>query len=59
MPRAAISKGYASKIIPLDGLAQFLISHFASDRSSVEKNEAERTDRAEKNEKTPVSTPRV
>jgi two-component system, chemotaxis family, protein-glutamate methylesterase/glutaminase len=63
MPRAAITKGYASKIIPLDGLAQFLLSQFSADRSSVDKSDvhekAEKSDRADKNEKTPVSTPRV
>ena len=63
MPRAAITKGYASKIIPLDGLSQFLITHFASDRANVEKNDAqdksEKIDRTDKNDRTPVSTPRV
>ena len=55
MPRAAINKGYASKIVPLDGLSQFLITQFASDRGNSEKTD----DRAEKNDRTPVSTPRV
>lgn len=63
MPRAAITKGYASRIIPLDGLAQFLLTQFASDRGNGDKSDvlekAEKSDRAEKNEKTPVSTPRV
>lgn len=68
MPRAAISKGYASKIIPLDGLGQYLMNHFSSDRGSSEKNDmqemVDRVDRSDKldkqdrQEKTPVSTPR-
>ncbi len=57
MPRAAISKGYASKIIALDGLSQFLISHYGSERGSTEKVEAQ--EKADKNERSPVSTPRV
>ena len=58
MPRAAISKGYASKIIALDGLSQFLISHYGSERGSTEKVEAQEKS-ADKNERSPVSTPRV
>src|SRR5260370_1733561 len=30
MPRAAIIKGYANKIIPLDGIASFLITNYCS-----------------------------
>jgi two-component system chemotaxis response regulator CheB len=57
MPRAAISKGYASKIIPLDGLSQFLISHYGTERGNSEKADAQ--EKADKNERSPVSTPRV
>ncbi len=57
MPRAAISKGYASRIIPLDGLSQFLISHYGSERGSSEKVDAQ--EKADKNERPTVSTPRV
>jgi two-component system chemotaxis response regulator CheB len=63
MPRAAISKGYASKIIPLDGLGQFLVGQYGPERSSSEKVDApdrsEKSEKAEKNEKIPVSTPRA
>ena len=57
MPRAAIVKGYASKIIPLDGLAQYLINHYGGDRGGTEKVEAQ--EKSEKNERSTVSTPRV
>jgi two-component system, chemotaxis family, protein-glutamate methylesterase/glutaminase len=57
MPRAAISKGYASKIIPLDGLAPYLISHYGAERGNSEKVDAQ--EKADKNDKLPVSTPRV
>jgi two-component system, chemotaxis family, protein-glutamate methylesterase/glutaminase len=57
MPRAAISKGHASKIIPLDGLAQYLISHYGAERGSSDKTDAQ--EKADKNERSPVSTPRV
>lgn len=63
MPRAAIIKGYASKIVPLDGLGSYLISHFASDRGNgSEKSEAQdKSDKtgADKSDRTPVSTPRA
>lgn len=63
MPRAAINKGFASKIIPLDGLSQFLISQYSSDHSYSEKSDSqektEKSDRSEKNDKTPVSIPRA
>jgi two-component system, chemotaxis family, protein-glutamate methylesterase/glutaminase len=53
MPRAAIQKGYANKVLPLDNMASYLVSQYGSQHS-------ERTDseRSEKNEKVPVSTPR-
>ncbi len=57
MPRAAISKGYASRIIPLDGLGQYLISHYGAERGSSEKVDAQ--EKVEKNERPTVSTPRV
>ena len=57
MPRAAILKGYASKIIPLDGLAQYLINHYGGDRGGTEKVDAQ--EKADKNERSTVSTPRV
>ncbi|PYU88151.1 MAG: chemotaxis response regulator protein-glutamate methylesterase [Acidobacteria bacterium] len=56
MPRAAILKGYANKIIPLDGLSSYLVSNYGTERGAtcrVEKNE-----KLEKNDKTPVSSQR-
>jgi two-component system chemotaxis response regulator CheB len=50
MPRAAILKGYANKIIPLDGLAAYLISNYGAERGGAEKNE--------KNERKSVSSQR-
>src|SRR4029077_12059326 len=66
MPRAAIVKGYANKVVPLDGLAAYLVNHYHSDRSYSEKAEKiERQDKQDKNEKhdrnerTPVSSNRT
>jgi len=62
MPRAAINKGYATKIITLDGLASFLVSQCGTDRAPQEKShKPEKNDKNEKNEKsenTPVSSQR-
>ena len=57
MPRAAISKGYASKILPLDSLSQFLISHYGAERGNGEKLDAQ--EKADKSDRSTVSTPRV
>ncbi len=54
MPRAAILKGYANKIIPLDGLGSYLVNQYGAERSASEKLE-----KNEKNERTPVSSPRA
>jgi two-component system, chemotaxis family, protein-glutamate methylesterase/glutaminase len=57
MPRAAITKGYAMKILPLETLAAFLIGQYGNEHPGGEKSDKlEKTDRFEK---TPVSTPRV
>ena len=59
MPHAAIGKGYANKVIPLEGIASHLVRHYGSERSAAEKHE--KTDKHEKNEKqerTPVSSNR-
>jgi two-component system, chemotaxis family, protein-glutamate methylesterase/glutaminase len=48
MPRAAILKGHAQKIVPLDGLGSFLVSQYGSERAS-EKAPPDRSDRQEKN----------
>jgi two-component system, chemotaxis family, protein-glutamate methylesterase/glutaminase len=57
MPRAAIIKGYATKVLPLDGMANYLISQYggphAGDKTDcLDKNEKQ-------NERVPVSTPRA
>ncbi|MGA2419483.1 MAG: chemotaxis response regulator protein-glutamate methylesterase [Candidatus Acidiferrum sp.] len=56
MPRAAINKGYANKIIPLEGIASFLIAQCGTDRASQEKSQ--KPDKNEKSENTPVSSQR-
>jgi two-component system chemotaxis response regulator CheB len=48
MPRAAILKGYANKIVALESLSAFLVGHCGSDRSV----DRDRTDRSEKKDKT-------
>lgn len=59
MPRAAILKGYANKIIPLEGLAAFLVNQYGSERGSSERSaagshaveKAKEHDKHDKNEK--------
>jgi two-component system, chemotaxis family, protein-glutamate methylesterase/glutaminase len=52
MPRAAIIKGYANKIIPLDGLGAYLVNNYGVERSVTEKNEKHgKSDKHDKNEK--------
>jgi len=62
MPRAAILKGYAGKILSLDNLAAYLVSHYGADRANSEKFDAQeksdKPEKTEKNERTPVSTTR-
>jgi two-component system, chemotaxis family, protein-glutamate methylesterase/glutaminase len=53
MPRAAIAKGYANKIVSLDALSSFLVSHCGLERSEKDKQE-----KNEKHERTPVSSHR-
>ena len=36
MPRAAIVKGYANKIIPLDGLGAYLVNNYGVERSAIQ-----------------------
>jgi two-component system, chemotaxis family, protein-glutamate methylesterase/glutaminase len=57
MPRAAITKGYADRVIPLEGIAAFLIQNYGSDRSGSEK--FDKNDKNEKPERTPVSSHRT
>jgi CheB methylesterase len=58
MPRAAILKGHASRIVPLESIGPQLVAQFGGDRASErlerdrEKLErSEKQDRAEKNER--------
>jgi two-component system, chemotaxis family, protein-glutamate methylesterase/glutaminase len=60
MPRAAISKGYADKIIPLESIAAFLVQNYGGDRSGSDKfDKNENNDKNEKSERTPVSSHRT
>ncbi len=63
MPRAANLKGYANKVLPLDGMAAFLIGqyggHHISGKRSDASEKSDKPDKVEKNEKVPVSTPRA
>ena len=59
MPRAAILKGYANKIVPLNSLGSYLVSNYSSERGvsdKIEKNE--NLEKNDKNERTPVSSQR-
>ncbi len=47
MPRAAIAKGYANRIVPLDGLAAYLLSQYGTDKTNSEKKEKDKLDKAE------------
>lgn len=65
MPRAAILKGYANKVIPLEGLGTFLVNHYGADKDLGEKAEkdektrkAEKLEDHEKPERTPVPSHR-
>jgi two-component system chemotaxis response regulator CheB len=55
MPRAAIMRGYASRIVPLDGLAAYLTSQYGTERTTFDKKEKDKT---EKPETIPVPTQR-
>ena len=56
MPRAAILKGYAGRIVPLEAIGQHLVAHFGGDRAAerldrAEKEKFDRPDKLEKHEK--------
>jgi two-component system, chemotaxis family, protein-glutamate methylesterase/glutaminase len=57
MPRAAIVKGYATKVLPLEGLAAYLVGQYSGTQHSGDKTDS--SDKTEKNERVPVSTPRA
>jgi len=59
MPRAAIQKGYANKIIPLDGMGAYLVNQYGVERNPADKFEKnEKNEKHEKTERTPVSSQR-
>ena len=59
MPRAAIQRGYIQKVIPLDGLAAYLIQNYGTDRNTVEKADgSDKSEKQEKGEKVPISAQR-
>lgn len=50
MPRSAIMKGYANRIVSLEGMAAYLLSQYHPERSSLDKKEKDKA------ETTPVSS---
>lgn len=62
MPRAAILKGYAHKIIPLDGLGPYFVRQYGAEKNPAEKLEkdgkTEKTEKNEKHERIPVPSQR-
>jgi two-component system chemotaxis response regulator CheB len=60
MPRAAITRGFVSKVVPLDALANFLVTNYHAERSHSDKNEKhDKNDKHDRNERTPVSSNRT
>jgi two-component system, chemotaxis family, protein-glutamate methylesterase/glutaminase len=60
MPRAAIMRGYANKVLPLDGIAAYLIGQYGAQHNSEKADSySEKNEKFEKNEKVPASTPRA
>jgi two-component system, chemotaxis family, protein-glutamate methylesterase/glutaminase len=57
MPRAATMKGFVQKVLPLDTLGAHLLGQYGSDRGNSEKQDS--SEKSEKVEKVPVSTPRT
>ncbi|HKW62833.1 MAG TPA: chemotaxis response regulator protein-glutamate methylesterase [Candidatus Acidoferrum sp.] len=55
MPRAAILKGYANKVISLEGLGTFLANHYGADKDLGEK--VEKDEKARKNDKVEEQKP--
>src|SRR5437870_8698514 len=51
MPRAAILKGYANRIVPLDTIGQHLVANFGGDRASERASRQEKFDRPDKNDR--------
>jgi two-component system, chemotaxis family, protein-glutamate methylesterase/glutaminase len=47
MPKAAICKGYANKVIGLDGIGAYLVSNFGADKVAAEKSDSRETRESE------------
>jgi len=58
MPRAAILKGYAHKVLPLDAMGSYLVSQYGADRTSSDKLDKSDREKNEKHERTTVSPQR-
>jgi two-component system chemotaxis response regulator CheB len=62
MPRAAITRGHANRVIALEQIGNFLASQYGSERLGApekpDKSDKDRSDKLEKNERTPVSSQR-
>jgi two-component system, chemotaxis family, protein-glutamate methylesterase/glutaminase len=60
MPRAAILKGHANKILSLDALGPFLVTHCGADRAAekAQSDKSSKSEKHDKNERTPVSSHR-
>ena len=50
MPRAAIIKGYANHVIPLDAIGPYLVTHFGGERAYDRFARQEKLDRSDKSE---------
>jgi two-component system, chemotaxis family, protein-glutamate methylesterase/glutaminase len=63
MPHAAITKGYVTKILPLETLGAFLIGQYGNEHGGSERSDGhekpDKTEKMQRFEKTPVSTPRA
>lgn len=57
MPRAAILKGFAGKIVPLEALGSFLVTHYGGERAASDKSD--KPDKSDKNERSTVSSQRT
>lgn len=57
MPRAAMMKGFVQKVLPLDTLGAHLLSQYGPDRGNSDKHDS--SEKSDKGEKVPVSTPRT
>ena len=58
MPRAAILKGYAQRVLPLDSLSGYLVSQYGADRTGSDRLDKSDREKNEKHERTTVSPQR-